>query len=85
MKECYIIGYKPCQNKETKENLLRIIIEIKSQDEKLIGNNAIICFLNDTEELRNFLNEAIENNTKVYYETTDNIETGKTKITKFHF
>ena len=38
-----------------------------------------------TEELRNFLNEAIENNTKVYYETTDNIETGKTKITKFHF
>ena len=29
--------------------------------------------------------EAIENNTKVYYETTDNIETGKTKITKFHF
>ena len=69
MKECYIIGYKPCQNKETKENLLRIII----------------CFLNDTEELRNFLNEAIENNTKVYYETTDNIETGKTKITKFHF
>ena len=75
MKECYIIGYKPCQNKETKENLLRIIIEIKSQDEKLIGNNAIICFLN----------EAIENNTKVYYETTDNIETGKTKITKFHF
>ena len=85
MKECYIIGYKPCQNKETKEDLLRIIVEIKSKDEKLVGNNVIVCFLEDNEELRNFLNEAIENNTKVYYETTDNIETGKTKITKFHF
>ena len=60
MKECYIIGYKPCQNKETKEDLLRIIVEIKSKDEKLVGNNVIVCFLEDKEELRDFLNQAIE-------------------------
>ena len=85
MNECRIIGYKPCKNKETQENLLRIIIEVNSPDEKQIGNDCVVCFLEDTEQLRNVLNDSREKGLQLYYETTDNIITGKTKIKNFHF
>ena len=85
MKECFIIGYKPCQNKETKEDLLRIIISKKSDDINHVGLTAIVCFLEPTDELKNVLDTSIKNGQAVYYETTDNIETGKTRIKSFHF
>lgn len=82
MKKCKIIGYAPCENKETKEELFRIVIGIPSISEKYKGTMTTTAFLEKTNELEKILDKAITNNIDVYYETSENIITGKTKITK---
>ena len=82
MKKCKIIGYAACENKETKEELFRIVIGIPSISEKYKGTMTTTAFLEKTNELEKTLDKAITNNIDVYYETSENIITGKTKITK---
>lgn len=82
MKKCKIIGYGKFEEKETKEEMLRIVIGIPSISDKYIGTMTTTVFLEYSKQLEEELKEAIEKNLEVYYQTSDNIITGKTKITK---
>lgn len=82
MKKCKIIGYGKFEEKETKEEMLRIVIGIPSISEKYIGIMTTTVFLEYSNQLEDELKEAIDKNLEVYYQTSDNIITGKTKITK---
>lgn len=83
-KECIILGFGDYENKETGEKLLRILIGVDSISDKYKGIMvAPAVFLNYDEELKDKLTEYIEDkgeNLKAYYKTTDNILTGKTKV-----
>lgn len=82
MKKCKIIGYAKFEEKETKEEMLRIVIGIPSISDKYIGTMTTTVFLEYSKQLEEELKEAIDKNLEVYYQTSDNIITGKTKITK---
>ena len=82
MKKCKIIGYGKFEDKETKEEMLRIVIGIPSNNDKYIGTMTTTVFLEYSEQLEHELNEALNLDSVVYYQTSDNIITGKTKITK---
>ena len=82
MKKCKIIGYGKFEEKETKEEMLRIAIGIPSISDKYIGTMTTTVFLEYSKQLEEELKEAIDKNLEVYYQTSDNIITGKTKITK---
>ena len=82
MKKCKIIGYGKVTTKETKEEMLRIVIGIPSISDKYIGTMTTVVFLEYSKQLEEELQEAIEKNLEVYYQTSDNIISGTTKITK---
>ena len=85
MKECEILGYGTFADKETGEALLRILIGIKSKSDKYVGTMvAPPVFLSYDESLEYDLKKYInkKDNFKAYYESTDNIITGKTKVSK---
>ncbi len=83
-RECKIIGYGTYTDKNTQDKMLRIIIAVRSNKENYKG--LMIprpLFLKHTQELENNLNLAIEDkNIKTYYETTEDIISGKTEITR---
>lgn len=83
MKECKILGYSKYKDKNSNEDMLRVVVGIPSNREKYIGNLPINVFLKQTEDLLDLLNNAIRNNTEVCYQTKENIISGKTKITNF--
>lgn len=82
-KSCKILGYMPCTNKETHEELLRICISIKNDDERYFGEKATYILLNYNSELetklKGYINKEYYN---AYYKTTDDIISGKTKVTE---
>ena len=82
MKECKIIGYGKFKEKETQEDMFRIVIGIDSTSENYKGTMITTAFLPYDQDLEDELDYAIKNNKKANYETTDNIITGKTKISK---
>ena len=82
MKECKIIGYGKFKEKETKEDMFRIVIGIDSTNENYKGTMITTAFLPYNQDLEDELDYAVQNNKKANYETTDNIITGKTKINK---
>lgn len=86
-RECKILGYGSCNLKDTGEVKLRIIIGVKSNSEKY--NGIMIppaIFLDYNENLEENLYNAINDESiKCYYETSDNIITGKTKVTNLIF
>ena len=82
-KECKVLGYGKYPDKETGEMMLRVLIGIKSDNEKYYGTMiAPAIFLKYDEQLEESLKYAIDNRdlVKAYYTTTDNIITGKTKV-----
>ncbi|HIT12250.1 MAG TPA: hypothetical protein IAB58_05610 [Candidatus Pelethosoma merdigallinarum] len=82
-KECKVFGYGKYPDKETGEMMLRVLIGIKSENEKYYGMMiAPAIFLKYDEQLEESLKYAIDNKnlTRTYYTTTDNIITGKTKV-----
>ena len=82
-KECRVFGYGKYPDKETGEMMLRVLIGIKSENEKYYGMMiAPAIFLKYDEQLEESLKYAIDNKnlTRTYYTTTDNIITGKTKV-----
>lgn len=82
MKECKIIGYGKFKDKDTQEEMLRIVIGIDSTNENYKGTMITTAFLPYDKDLEDDLDYAIKNNKKASYETTDNIITGKTKVSK---
>lgn len=83
-KECIVLGFGDFENKETGEKMLRILLGIRSTNEKYKGIMvAPPVFLNYDEKLKNNLELYIEDNgenLEAFYTTTDNILTGKTKV-----
>lgn len=79
-KECKILGYHEVTIKESGEVMYRICISVESTKDKYVGNESIYVFLPIDDELKETLDYAIENNSTAYYTTTDNIITGKTKV-----
>lgn len=79
-KECKILGYHEVTIKETGEVMYRICISLKSKKDKYVGNESLYVFLPINDELKETLNYAIENECIAHYTTTDNIITGKTKV-----
>ena len=80
-KECKILGFQECTVKDTGELMLRICISIKSNRENYYGDESTFIFLPLSEELKNKLKMAIDDeDTQAYYTTTDNIISGKTKV-----
>ena len=86
-KECKILGYGNCTLTETGEMKLRVVIGVKSNSEKYTGLMvAPAIYLDYNENLEENLYNAInDENIKCYYETSDNIITGKTKVTNIIF
>lgn len=82
MKNCKIIGYGKITTKEDNKEMLRIIIGVDSISENYYGTMVTTVFLDYDKELESNLKYAIDNNSKCEYETTDNILTGKTKVSK---
>lgn len=82
MKECKILGYGKFNEKETNNEMLRIVLGIDSNNENYKGTMVTTAFLDYSKDLEDELNYAIDNNKMASYETTDNIITGKTKISK---
>lgn len=79
-KECKVLGYHEVTIKETGELMYRICISVKGTKDKYVGNEAVYVFLPIDEELKETLDYAIKNDCIAYYTTTDNIITGKTKV-----
>lgn len=82
-KQCKILGYQECVAKDTGEALIRICIVIDSKRENYYGKESLYIFLPNDSSLILDLKKAIDNpHTPVFYETTDNIVSGKTKVSK---
>lgn len=79
-KECKVLGYHEVTIKETGELMYRICISVKGTKDKYVGNEAVYVFLPIDEELKETLDYAIKYDCVAYYTTTDNIITGKTKV-----
>ena len=82
-KECKVLGFGKYPDKESGEMMIRVLISINSDHENYYGEMIPpAVFLKYDEELEKNLKFAIDNrdNAKVYYTTTDNIITGKTKV-----
>lgn len=90
-KKCKIIGYstfmkKDDNGKETGEQFLRIILGIKSDFDSYYGTIiAPALFLEYDEELEEELQNAIDEEKIISYETEENILTGKVKIKSLLF
>lgn len=86
-KKCEILGYSKCTVKETNEDMFRICIVIDSQRENYSGKESLYIFLPYDHELENNLNNYLKSELRksIYYETTDNIVSGKTKVSKLIF
>ena len=82
MKECEIYGYGKYKEKETQEDMLRIVIGIDSRNDNYVGTMITTAFLPYDKQLEDDLEYAIKNKKYATYETTDNIITGKTKVSK---
>lgn len=82
MKQCEIIGFGKFNDKETNEETFRILVGIDSTNEKYTGLMATTIFLPYNKDLEEDLKYAVKNKIKASYETTDNIISGKTKVTK---
>lgn len=85
-KECKILGFKPYDEKDenkklTGNKMLRIFITIEPNDSEYYGEVAIPVFLPYNEEFEKDLKKAYDHNLTCEYKTTDNIITGKTKVT----
>ena len=84
-KECKIFGYGTYTDKESKEPKMRVVIGVYRNDDKFIGYQVTAAFLDYDEELATEIVKYLsdkDSDKKAYYETTDNIFTGKTKISK---
>ena len=80
-KKCLILGYGTFEDKDTHDEMLRITMAIESNSEKYKGLMATNVFLKSNQILKETLDSAINDKSlDVYYETTDNIITGKTKV-----
>ena len=81
-KECKVLGFGKCVIKDTGEAMLRILIGVQSNNENYTGLMvAPPVFLSYNENLERDLSMAIRNeNIQTYYTTTDNIISGKTKV-----
>lgn len=85
LKECEILGYQQCTVKDSQEEMLRICMAIKSSREKFIGKESVYIFLPYSKFLETKLNDYVLGNPQnktAYYRTTDNIITGKTKVSE---
>lgn len=85
MKECTIIGYGKYTEKEEKKEMLRVIIGIDSISEKYKGIMVAPVHLEYNEKLERNLDMAIKTGEIVNYTTTDNIISGKTKVSSLIF
>ena len=82
-KECKILGYQKCTIKDSQEEMLRICLAILSTRENYVGNESTYIFLPFSNELKTKIDNYFRNDDlTAYYETTDNIVTGKTKVSK---
>lgn len=85
-KVCKVLGYKVYDEKDENQKLtgnkmFRIIITIDPKIDNFYGETPVAVFLPYNEEFEKDLKKAINNDEKCYYKTTDNIVTGKTKVT----
>ena len=85
MKQCTIIGFGKYKNKETHEEMLRIIIGVESISENYTGTMVVAVHMEYNKKLEEDLKNAIETGEIVEYTTTDNIVSGKTKVNKLIF
>lgn len=84
MKECKILGYGTYTDKETHEEKLRVVLGVESLKDNYYGIQPAVAFLEKDDILIMELSNYIKNPSsyQAYYETTDNIVTGKTKVSK---
>ena len=83
-----ILSYQPCVDKINGLALYRIVLTYKDENTtKLVGRQVASCYLEQTQELFDNLDNYFKNPNAydISYKTTDNIATGKTKITKLIF
>lgn len=82
-KECEIIGFGTYNDKETQEKKIRVILGVDRKRENYWGLTPAVAFLDHTTILENKLIEYKQDITKTkkaYYETEEDITTGKTKV-----
>ena len=86
MKKCEILGFGQYEDKETHDQKLRILLGVDSTNEKYTGLQIATAFLDYDSQLERNLKGYFEDKEELqaYYETTDNIVTGKTKVSKIH-
>lgn len=82
MKKCKIIGFGKVITKEDNKEILRIIMGIDSISENYYGTMVTTVFLDYDNKLEKDLIFAIDNEIECEYTTTDNIISGKTKVSK---
>lgn len=85
MKECYVLGYKCYDDKDTKEKMIRIIITVESIDSKYYGKMPVPVYMKWSNDLEKNLMKTIDENDCINYETEENILTGKTRVSKLNF
>lgn len=82
MNKCRIFGFNEFTNKND-EKILRIVIGIESQNERYKGLIPTTVFLKSNDNLIETLKYSIDTKEEIYYECSNNIVTGKTKIINF--
>lgn len=72
-------------DKNTQEEMYRIVIAYNQNNNKYYGLIPANVFLNKEDVYENNIKNAIDSKKEVEYETEENISTGKTKVIGFNF
>ncbi len=90
-KNCKVLGYKAYDEKDNEKKLtgkkmLRVIITIESNEENgYIGRIPVAVYFEYDQNLCIQLSKVINSEETIKYETSENILTGKTKVSKLIF
>lgn len=84
-KKCNVLGFKPYIDKNTQEEMVRIIITVVNDDEEYTGLVPVCVFLKQENNILYNLKTAYFEKKECYYITKENIATGKTKVISMEF
>ena len=83
--KCNILGFKKYQDKNSGEEMVRIIITVENDDDEYTGLVPVCVFLKQENNILYNLKNAYNEKKDVYYKTRENIATGKTKVVSMEF
>lgn len=83
--KCKVLGFKQYTDKNSGEEMVRIIITVENDDEEYTGLVPVCVFLKQENNILYNLKNAYNEKKDVYYKTRENIATGKTKVVSMEF